>query len=832
MIFQTSIYDGPIVSTKDKEKNDYERIKEIAEGILATDRGPDEKLKMQICLQAHNGSIDPILYEDPYCIDVKENNGTLTQLQFDHQNISHTPWTATFVNAFEGEQIAKRFSIGVVDNRSNRDSIYRRQLEKPITEHFTNIVNSVRQLVTEQVTQGSNPQQLQDPRVQQQLQQQVSKLLENQIPKTILDHLSGNYTAPIPKLAKATLEHHIKKDDIRYKTQSEAVKFAVCHDEVYYFAGEWGGRLDFRVENPMNIVSGCGVRTEVRIEYADWVKRTDFVSLTQALSMHSDTLTRSEIKDLEEGFANYKSNGSRATQPFWGDNQRTKEFMKRVSDLPKAEREQFAGYDRHTPEGQNKFLQMYTRVMGGNGWGSRYADCGIQQDHICVRLPMKMYRIKRKNEEGREYWVERMEHYEPVHTDIEVHEIRREGIYEMFVLNREIITGIRPLPCQYSSPENYRRPTMPYYGQRLSTHQNTVKGKSMIERALPAQKMYDTTLASIKKDLATDIGPVFMMFMNLKPEDWKYQDWLDFMINAGIMWIDPKNRAMNNVDPQFLKQINLSKMGAIAAKLSMLDRWKSNIAMALFYSEQRAEAPGQYATDSNIEASNERLYHKTAPFVETLRKITERAVTGYMNRCVYYYRDHIEEASTFLNDVQLQLLKSIPISSFEYLGIEFERTDEQDKKAARIQQFVIGTGAQSGMDPLDSIEILCTDDIGEIRDITKASVAKRQQAAVAARQEESNLEQQKIQSEAKDKELDRQLKLLIQSRDLSSKERRSEVESTRFAQQQDIDGNKQSDLLEGTLRKIQIDKQISDDKLVVEREKLALKEKLSEAPRI
>lgn len=826
-VFQTSIHEKPIASQKDKERKDFERIKEIVEGILLVDRGPDEMLKMQINLELLNGSLDPELYEDPFCFDIKNEDGSFEKLSFDHQNISHTPWISIYANAYIGEQVPKKLASGICDNRTNRNTLYKQQLNAPLEKYFSGLVQSVNQSAVQQAVQSAG-ESIQDPKVQQQIQAQIQQSIEKQIPKDILDFLNGTYQAPLPRLAHELLKYHIKRDDINYE-RLQGFKYGVAHDEEIYFAGDWNGKLEFRAENPMNIVWGCGARTKERIEDADWIKRTDYISLTQAMSRHADTLTKSDIKELEEGFQNFKSGGS--TPPFWGDNTRTKELMTKFSEMSEGEREYYSQYDRNSPEGEKRFMEMYSRLMGHKRWGSKYSECGIKEDHICVRLPMKMYRIEREDERGKRYFVEVMDHYEPVHTDIDVTEIRREVIYECYVLNDEIFTGIRPLPCQYVSPDNYREPKMPYYGQRYSTHQNRARSKSMIDKAKSPQKMYDTTLASIKKDLATDIGTVFMMFSNLKPKDWKTQDWLDFMVNAGIMWIDPKNRAMNGVDPQFLREINLSKMGGIAAKVQMLDYWKRTIAMSMFFSEERAEAVGQYASKENIAASNQRIFSKTAMREETHRMIVERALTGYINRARYFYKKRPQQAATFLDDVQLALLESQPLSSFEYLGVEVDNTTDQLEKLNKIQSVGL-TLIQNQFDPETALKIICSDDVNEIMDLAKQATKLFNERRQEDFSQQEMLTKLKLQSDAQDKEAERKLEYIMHSEDLASKERRSAVEAQKWRLANDVDQNRVSDLLEGTLTKIQAQREMHKDKMDLDKQKLELMEKLGQRPRI
>jgi len=748
MIFLPGILDKNILTTKDKEKKNYEALKEIFDAVSRHDRGPEEIQKMHVYLDLINGSLDPQFYEDPVCFEVKTPEG-YEEISFDYQNYTHTPLIAANVNTVLGEKSKQRFDPQILDMRPNKNTLYKQGLMAPMKQYFQRLIQVTQAQVTQSITQGQDLTQLQNnPEAQQQIQTMVDRQMKEQLPSAIFDLMNGNYSDVTKKQAQKLLDVLKEKFDIKMK-QVHGLKYAMAFDEVIFFAGDWSGQLDFREENNIRVVYGSGVRSDEWIQHSDWVRRRDHMSYTQMMSCFSPNMDPSDKKALEDEYSSFMS-GSKSTPKYWGNNNRSKELMYRYSMQDQEFKEEYGSVDIRTQEGQDKWHQMSSKLMGGDS----YDYSGIQVDHVCVRLPRKMYQVKKRDKQDRLYYEEYSDHYEPAHTDIEVKEIIRDQIWEGWGIGshfERVWVNIRPLPCQYQNPNNYNKPDMPYYGKKFSSHQNTTKSKSMVGRATGPQKMFDTVLAKIKADMATDIGPVFMMFMNLKPKDWKYQEWLDFIRNAGIMWIDPKQKSMNGVDPQFLREIDMSKMGSIAANLQLLDYWKSMVAMSMFFHEARGDGVSQYMNKENVEQTQQKIYNKTAYFEEQYRLVVEKALGGFLNRARHWYKKNLREAAVFLDDVELKHLETTPLSHFEWFGIKVKNSEELDQKLKSIQNYLL-TNNQAGRSDEASIRILCADTDSDIMDILREETKRIEQSSQIQFERQSKLQNDKIQADLLDKQ--------------------------------------------------------------------------------
>jgi hypothetical protein len=399
-----------------------------------------------------------------------------------------------------------------------------------------------------------------------QLEQQINAQLQTELPKDIMDFINGDVQSVTAKQAQKMTDFIVERFNISYE-QIKGFKNAVATGEEYYYAGEYKSGLMFRAENPMYIEWGGGDKQNEWIQHADWVRRENWLSYQQLVSNHSDKLSKKDLDiidlDIEPVGGFYKG------VPFWDkDASHTKKLMWTYG-ADEGFRNAFSDININTKEGRKKLFNMYDLAFGryADEYGRNYADYGIREAHFQWRDLRKMWVVKRQMQDGRirQFWLP--EHYEPTHLDLDIKEVWINQVWEGWKLGTfdAAYVGIREVPYQYKSIFNPHDVDLSYYGKRYNTHDNSVRNVSLVDLGKSAQKSFDMVLASIRQDMATNHGKAFTLFMNMKPEGWTYQQWLDMLRNAGILMIDP-SRNTAGIDPQFLREIDLSKMSDIAGK--------------------------------------------------------------------------------------------------------------------------------------------------------------------------------------------------------------------------------------------------------------------------
>jgi len=815
-----------LAKNKEKEKKDFEKVKEAMMSIHNLSRTQDENFRMIINLQLTNGDFDPVHYANRDCFTYNDpTTGQIEEINFDDDDLVHTPLIANFVQPMFGEAARQDYEPEVVDTRYSKFEDHRAELLEPMTQQFRNGADILRQKLTAAIedTSGKSIDQLTSiPANQNNIQQTVENILNEQISDPVKAFLEGNYSAVIVQHAAQLLQALVDLHDIKSE-KLQGLQYAVALGQIYYFCGNWNGEMMFKSKNPLHVLWQRGKMSEDRIEHADWVKSTDMISLTQAKSTHK--LGPEAIKELESFYGAFKKAGSKPGV-FGASYEQDVEFMYKYSMHQKYFS---AKYDKGSPgslEASANMDMMYSEIMN-TFTGDAYTDCFISEEHICYRLPIILHEVDRYDDRtGQVETYEFGEHYKEQPGDIEVREIRGDAIYQGWLLAGRVWTGISLVKCAYERQGHFHRAIMPYAGGMLSTHHGTVRSRSMVDRARGANKMFDVILAGIKRDMKSDWGPVFMMTMNARPKNMKPETWFHFIKYFGMMWVDPKQANMRGVELNNMRQLDLSRTANMAQKLQMLNYWKEMVAFNLFISEARAEGIGQYSNKEIVEQSQQVMYNKTGLFEEKVRKIGESALEIFFETARHYYSEHKLEAKLIFDQVSIELLDVLGKNYFKQFGIRIKDSKEKSNELKFVRS-LLQSGIQNQLGLESAFKIAFSKSKEQVWDILKEDINERKKESQLQFQQQQQVAQQKIQADLIDSEKGRQLEKELKLADLASKERRSAIEVQKFALANDLNFNQVSDLYEGAIAKLQNEYAIHKDKLDFEKEKFEFEKGLT-----
>jgi hypothetical protein len=500
----------------------------------------------------------------------------------------------------------------------------------------------------------------------------------------------------------------------------------------------------------------------------------------------------------------------------WDRNEAMKKVMYTYS-MDEGLQQKYAGANIRTKEGERRMIDMYSDIFSKDNtdiFGLKHS-FGVREAHIVWRDKVMLKLVKRIIDDKVEtFWVS--EHYEPRPEDYEVKKVWVDELWEDTILGSFDYKHVntRPIPNQYKSLDCPFNVPLPYYGRRYNTHGNVSKNVSLIDVGKTLQKDFDVTMASLKHDMATNYGQVFIWGMNLKPDGMPWQDWMDSMRNGGLMLADGSKRGLNQFDYQMMKNVNISKMSDIQAKVQLLEFFRQTHARSMFFNDARMGDIGQYATGVNTQVNKVASYNQTARFFETHRKIKEKSLTGLLNIARHYYKreENFKRAATFLDDVALAELKTAPYTAYQDMGITLSNSSSELEKLTLLKQQAL-TLIQNGTRPEAVLELVLADTEGEVRDIIKRESRSSEE-----------MRQQAMQAQAQQAQAERDSKMAIEkmkqdredARDmakLQSQERRTAIDVTKFALAQDINKNNQSDLVDKTLLQVEADMAKQSQKL-------------------
>jgi len=503
-------------SWEEKSKDDFALQKERMDRMdlwYGHYRNSEEIEKFNVNYDLFNGRLDTRMYDNPLCFNIGGE-----QLSLGLETINHYPITSQVAQAMWGEMINRPFSpiakhIGQVAQNMKRkkwNEVIRQFLQaRAINPLRENIERSYLQQLKVQDPRMLTPEQI------QQIQADIQRRVIEQTPEEILDFMENDFQTPTEKQAQQLLDYLVSTLNIKY-LQDEGFKHAIITGREVYYVGDSHGEPTLELLIP-KYFTWSGPDEEEWFHKMDWGKYERWLSFERATQKYAEFLTDDDLAKLENyveplgGFHKtdwYKKDGVVKRTMFelsvYGD-----EYQKKHGNI-----------DIRTKDGQRKMTRVYDDVIRkyGMNYGRSYSGYGVREVNFAWRDKTKLKRVTRiEGGKKKDYWLS--EHYEPTAADYEVRDVWIDEVWEGTKLGTNedcMYVNVRPVPSQFKSIFNPFDVDLPFYGRNYSTHMNNTAPVAPIDTAKPWQLEFDTTMAQIKHDMATDLGKVFVVLMNMK----------------------------------------------------------------------------------------------------------------------------------------------------------------------------------------------------------------------------------------------------------------------------------------------------------------------------
>jgi hypothetical protein len=815
------------VSRSKKKANDFQRQKDIMDIYdlwYGDHRNEGEIKKFDMNYDLFNGRLDVRAYDDAVCLNIDGE-----KVKFDFKNITHYPLISQVANAMHGEIISRPFVPTAQDIGTSSTTLRDKKWNELLKELMSSeIIGPVQEEIVQRfLSQNGVQDALQlSPEQIQQLQQEVQVGVEAKTPEDILEFMENDFQTPVQREAQQLLEYFVKKEDIKYK-QQEGFKHAIITGREVYYIGDTYGEPTFNLVNPKFFTWGGSQNTEW-IEDATWAKYEQWLTLEEVTQKYAEYFDNRSLKELE-GFAEPIGGNKAIGDPKKDFVQSRTMYELSIEDGALAQK--YDSVNHRTKKGQSDIVRLYEDVIKkyGASHGHSYSNYGIRESHIVWRDKAKMYRVIRDVEgEKKTLWFD--EHYEPRDEDLEVREVWVDEIWEGTKLgstgSNDLYMNVRPLPGQYKSIFNPFGTKLPYIGRNYNSHLNNTKNVSIIDLGKPWQKEFDTTMAQVKHDMATDLGNVFLMSLQWKPENWKWEQWFDTLRNGKLLMTQAQKHGFGQIDPAGLKSVNLSKTTDIANKIQLLDYFRNNLVQSMNFNDARMGSIGQYTTNANIQQSQSASYNQTEGYFETHRKIVERALNIFMNRARILYKTN-EKLKFILDDVAKTNLEISPDFWYEEWAIKFSTSSEDIRRVQELRQQMLAF-VQNGMSFDGVLALTLADTPSDIVEIMKKENKRQEeqrQEAAAAQQAQF---QAQLEANAKEQNEEREFKATIEKAKLDSQERRTTIDVDKFRLQNDVDRNNVADTIQKAIIELQAKQQIEAANLALANKKIEEESRLKE----
>lgn len=807
----------PRASRWEKKKNNYERQISIIDR-LDTFRGAGivrdfKRLKkFGINYDLMNGRLDTQLYEAPETINILGEVVSIKQGE-----IPHIPMVAQVTNALRGEQHFKPWKISVEDLSPLKNTIEAEEYTKLLKEYIqNNIIGANQKIATEQFMQSMDEETLALLSEQDlaEIQSSIENTANSMTPDQIIEFMTNEYKNPIAKQGQEIMDALDKQFQLKVK-EVEGFTHSLPTAEEYYYVNVEERGLVFDVVPPDSLDYGGPIEEEW-VQKMDWAKREKWTTITDIKIRYAEVLKQEHIDELDKYYEpivtsrDYKKLDESAA---------TRRYQYEFSVDPEGITQTFGNQDSRLKENFKNIAAAYDYVQSKYGHGSALSDYAIRETHFVWKDERKMFRVFRI-EDGvlKKYYFD--EHYQKTEEDFSVKEIYVPEIWEGTKIGTDdpIYLNIRPLKHQYKNLDDPFSVELPYIGKKYNTFRNRSENVAIIDLMKQFQRDYDTEMASLRKDMRTNMGRMFMMLIGSKPDNLKWEDFIKIGKDYNLLLIDAAKKGLQP-DPNLFREINMSKMSEIADRIVLLKEILNNLYSVAGFNPHRVGQGGQYATNGNIVQQQQSSYNQTEPMFETHRLIVEAALNRLMNTARLYYKENPHLLKNILSPtsmVELEVGYPFWYSDFNvYLETSGRVARQIDSLKQYIQAFI-----QNGMKPRDIIDLALAESRNDLHDILIRIDKETQEQIAQANQATQQQMQMELEDRANARREDANLKLEMQKIDIASKDRRAQEDAQKFAYAQDINQNNTSDLVEAKQLELEQRSKEHEDKMLLEKQKL------------
>lgn len=818
----TNLYDGtikPTASRYEKEKNNFERqisIMDYYDTYYGDYRDNDKLKKFEINYDLANGRLDTSLYEvEDYCMIGQE------KVTISKGEIPHIPIVSQVVKTLIGEQLLRPWKLSVDDESPIKNSIMTEEYKKLFKNYIqNNIIAPIEQQAYEKISSemskidssALSPEELQQ--IQAQVQQQVSSEVSFNTPQEIIEFMNNEYQNPLARQAQEIMNHLDKKFRIK-DIEVEGFSHMIPTAEEYYYVNIGERGLDFDMVPPDSISYG-GPAEEVWVQNMDWAKRERWTTITEIRHKYAEVLKPSHMKELDKMY-----------EPKFGskhyDNDKsplTKRYMFELSRDPEGMQEKFGNQDYRRKENFNNIASAYANIQSRWGLDVDFSEFAIRETHIVWKEDRIMYRVHRiEDGKVKKYYFD--EHYISVEEDIEVKKIIAPEIWEGTKIGTEdpIYLNIRPVRGQYPSPNDPYSAQLPYIGRKYNTFRGRSNNVAIIDLMKQFQRDIDTEMAALRKDLSTNIGKVFVMLMNSKPQNMTWSSMLQIAKDHNILMIDPVQKGMSGIDPQFMREVNMSKMSEIAERVNLIKEMTNNLYQVAGFNANRTGQGGQYANAVNIQTQQQSSYNQTEPMFETHRLIVEKACDRLMNLARVYYKDNVEELRNILTPSSYAELEFGYPFWYSYFNVRLENSGKVARQVEMLKQY-LQAFIQNGMQPIDVVHLAMAETKNDILDILSKIDTRQKEAAQQAQDSQMQQIQQQMAMQEQAIQAEREFKMNLKQMELQAADMRSQRDSEKFKMAADVDSDGRADLLESKILELDQRAKEHEDKIEIEKQKV------------
>lgn len=728
--------------------------------------------------------------------------------------VPHHPVIDQIAKTMVGEQQRRQLKAVAVDSSGYTNNMLKKKRTELMQQYIQqNIINPLREDATMRYMREHNIKDLfsLSPEEQQQAAADINNRMNFKTPKEIQEFLRKDYRSPAETQAQKLTDYLVQELDVKFLTDEGFKHLLIAGEEVFY-VGVRHNEPVLELINPMKFQYDSS-SDSMFIEDSEWCTYQTGLKFSDVINRYGDELTESAIKNLAKMSGLGHGTSGRQTL-----DRIESELIGEVSMNPS--RYTQGVVDIRNNAGQQEMKNIMIKA------GNHKDLFDIDHTHVVFKSIRTLYYVERYDEKQDKkvgYWVD--ETYEKQPDDISMVKKFAPEICECTVLGATTdCEYVRKgtLPYQHRSLSNPWNVKLPYIGIQYNKLMGNVVPTSPIDNAKPWQYKFNVQMQKIHEAEATDIGKVAMIALSAKPKDWDFEKWLSYAKYGRILPIDTKQEGFDPYDLQAIRELDLTTVQELQARVQYLEFLRHQMILSMSYNPARLGESAAHAAVSNNRQDIVQSSFQTEDIFYLHSIVQRNILNALLNAARIAYKDNDFKRNYLLNDLsRAELELDTELLWRSELGIKIMNSSEEFNNIEMIKQLSHSMVQNGLITASDLIRIIWAKNGAEIFNIAEQAEEKQNAARQQAKEEQEALMQRQEEAEKKMMQFEAQIKMLMQDKEIIKDIQLADINSSRFAQQWDIDKNQLSDNIQLAREKAEADAKALDKQLKVEKEKHA-----------
>ena len=777
------------ISYASKKANDWKWLKDWADYLITGNsltKKEYEKIMLNYRLYNSRGVITKVDKSEISSEELQEEG-----IYFDDENIENHDILTPIIKSLEGQQQLMPFKPIVTDSSlTNVNARKKKKIELCKQYLQENLIDPARKQAYQEwvLENGDYDPYTLSPEQQQQANSEIDAKVKGMLPEDMDRYMASEYKSPSEVQLNKITELVIKRDKLKFWTDYNFKNMLLAGKQAYKL---WVNHDQAQCK-PLNPI-GCSYGgNQMFFEDKDWFVYKEPVSISYILNEFGDQLNKTSLNKLKE----YINSGGIAHS-----NNPYKEFNEPVASGLMYLDNQTGFFDNapnlKTKEGQEFYHSIFNTFGNNIINNNQFVLCSVAFKH--VRELQLVDRYNKEKDIIEQFWVD--ESYEKNEKkDIRIRKAWFPQVYYVDVLDlgsERLYFNKGPLKNQY---KNFNKPwdvKLPFFGAEYSSLFGNTENVAVYDLGKKWQNKYNIQMAKITELEATDIGKVMAVAVSMKPKDWSYGKWLMMAKYGKILPLDTSNEDINGIDAQIMKDLNMSQVQDLAAKLDYLEYIERKAAMAMGYNPSRLGQIAPSTAVSNNQQNIQQSSYQTQDIFTLQNEITERVLNQHIlnERAALKSNDYI--ASYVLDDMSradLELDKEL--FDLADIGISLRNSSEDFNTLNNIKQLSQAMIQNQMISFPELIRLNLSNSMADALNISERADKKMMERQQLAQQNQFQQEQKMVELQQHIREMEKQWEAIQKQLDRENKLDLATITASQFKNQMDVNQDNQSDLIE------------------------------------